>query len=366
MKKLNLNSAIYVGIDVHTLEHTAIAINRFEEELGKLSFVNNKKGIKEFLCWLKKIERRNSELKQTIIGIEGSGGNGRTLASMVTKEYSHVYEVNPLYTKQRREYGTRRDKSDEKDAHLIAEVLTKKLNQLPRISLNQPDSQLLSALRELMRYYDDLISQRTKLKNQLYPFLRQQGVLENKISFSQKQIKRYQQRFSKTNKANISWEERTIAMIIRQKFSQIKRLNLLIKKAEEEIKSLFAESKYQNLITMRGLNVILGAKIISESKGIERFKNINKFIQYAGLAPKEKSSGKTRKHQKSKQGNRRLNSAFYLLALNQLRWNDKAKGYFKKKVSEGKSKKHALRCLMKRSACLVYGMMRTNQPYRAN
>jgi len=357
MKKLNLNQAIFVGIDVHSLEHTAVAANRFEERLGKLRFSNTKEEIRKFLSWLKKIA---PEKKPVIIGIEGSGGNGRVLSSMVVKEYQQVYEVNPLFTKQRREYGTKQDKSDEKDAQLIIEVLTKKLDQLPRISQQDNSASLLS-LRELFRFYEELVSQRTRLKNQIYPLLRQQGVLEDRVLFSQKQIKRWQARLSQPK---ASLEEKTLRLITKQKLSQIKKLNSTIDKIKEELKEFVSQSQHYHLTTMKGINAILAAKIISEAKGIKRFGNLNKFIKYAGIAPREQSSGKTKRHRKSKRGNRRLNSAFYLLALNQLRWNPKAKEYFQKKISEGKTKKHALRCLSKRVACIVYGMLRNGKPYK--
>jgi hypothetical protein len=55
----------------------------------------------------------------------------------------------------------------------------------------------------------------------------------------------------------------------------------------------------------------------------------------------------------------------YLLAFNQLRWNPKAKEYFHKKVAEGKTKRHALRCLMRITANIVYGMLKSGEPYRA-
>lgn len=166
-------------------------------------------------------------------------------------------------------------------------------------------------------------------------------------------------------KAGVPGEERIAAIVIGQKLSQLKRLTFLIERVKKEVKILFGKTKYQNVATMKGVNVILAARIISEARGIERFSSINKFIAYAGLAPKERSSGMSKRHKKSKQGNRKLNSTFYLLALNQLRWNNKAKEYFQKKISEGKSKKHGLRCLAKRSACIVYGMLRSGKPYRA-
>jgi hypothetical protein len=36
----------HIGIDSHPSEHTAVAINRFEEEKGVLRFENTQKGIK--------------------------------------------------------------------------------------------------------------------------------------------------------------------------------------------------------------------------------------------------------------------------------------------------------------------------------
>jgi transposase len=120
----------------------------------------------------------------------------------------------------------------------------------------------------------------------------------------------------------------------------------------------------KNLKTMRGISTILSAKLVAHANGIERFKNLDKFIRYAGIAPLERSSGKTKKYIKANRGNRKLNSAIYMIALSQLCWNEEARKYVEKKVLEGKTKRHAIRCLMKRMACIVYGMMKSGEPYR--
>lgn len=44
--------ALYVGIDAHEEEHTAVMATRFEEEKGALSFTNSYQGINQFLAWL--------------------------------------------------------------------------------------------------------------------------------------------------------------------------------------------------------------------------------------------------------------------------------------------------------------------------
>src|SRR5437764_12100879 len=128
---INVNTATYVGIDAHPTEHTAVVINRFEEEKGILRFPNTLSGIQEFLSWLPTIEKQPENV---VIGIEGRGTSGNAIVSHLLQRYQHIYEVNPLYTKQRRTFGTKGRKSDPVDAKLIAEVVTKKVSELPKIT----------------------------------------------------------------------------------------------------------------------------------------------------------------------------------------------------------------------------------------
>jgi transposase len=63
-------------------------------------------------------------------------------------------------------------------------------------------------------------------------------------------------------------------------------------------------------------------------------------------------------------GNRKLHHTLYLAGMLQLRWNPKAKAYYDKKIREGKTKKHALKCVMKRTACIIYGMLKNGKDYQ--
>lgn len=331
----NFNQVLYVGIDAHLEEHTAVIANRFEEEKGNLNFENNQSGIKQFLSWLEKVNENSQNL---IVGIEGGGKTRKALAfSLLQNDYS-VYEVNPLYTKQRRDYGTTGDKSDLIDARLVVEVLTKKLEKLPQLTLASFASTILS-LRKAVAFYEELTKQRARLKNQLKVLVK-----ERELAFKKE-------------------EALIINLIIKEKRKELKR----IKRQEQRLKKMFLfllGDQGANLITLKGISTILAARISAHAGDINRFGNLNKFVKYAGIAPLEKSSGKSKRHQKNKQGNRKLNTTLYLVALNQLRWNHEAKRYFAKKVKEGKTKKQALRCLMKRSACIVYGMLRSGRPYQ--
>jgi len=332
---LNLNTATFIGIDAHPTEHTALAINRFEEEKGVLRFENTKEGIASFLHWIPTLD---AQADNVVIGVEGSGGNGHALVSYLLPLYEYVYEVNPLYTKQRRTLGTRGRKSDPVDAKLVAEVLTRKVSELPRITTSTLSSHLVS-LKKIVWFYEEKVRHGTRLKNQLHRLKREHGLCVNPD------------------------EKRILALTIREKHSELQSVKRVQKKLVREM-GMLLKGQGDNLTTLPGIGTIIAAKLVARINGIERFRTVSKFLQYAGIAPKEKSSGKVKRHVQSNKGNRHLNSVFYLIALTQTQWNPKAKVYYQKKIAEGKTKKHALRCVMKRVACIVYGMLRSGEAYR--
>lgn len=335
MDKQCLNVATFIGIDAHPTTHTAIAINRFEDEKGILTFPNSKDGINNFLSWLPTVDKNYDNI---IVGIEGGGNSRHALVANLLKNYQNIYEVNPLYAKQRRSFGTKADKSDPRDAKLIAEVLTRKLSELPKITMHDLSSHML-VLRKTVWFHEQITAQGVAIQNQLHQLKR-----EHELSLEKA-------------------ERETLHFLIHEREKELKSIQKTLQKCEKQL-ALLLEKQGNNLTTIKGIRIKLAARIVAHSGGIERFKNIDDFIQYAGIAPKEKSSGRTQKHKRSKGGNRKLNSAFYLAALLQLRWNPKAKEYFEKKVKEGKTKNHALKCLMKRTACIVYGMLKSGEEYK--
>lgn len=333
---LNPNLVTYVGIDAHPSEHTALAMTRFEDTKGQLRFENTKAGIAEFLHWLPTIDNQTDNI---VVGIEGGSGTRRALLTRLLVTYTHVYEVNPLYTKQRRAFGTRSDKSDPFDAKLIAEVLTRKLSELPRITRKEFSSRML-CLKKTVWFYEEITRAGTRLKNQLHQLKRELELSSNHE------------------------EKRVLQLIVKHKTREAQSIRSKQRELTRELDTLL-EGHGKNLTTFQGVGTISAAKIIGYTNGVERFETVDKFLRYAGIAPKEKSSGKTKGHRQNTMGNRNLNTALYMVALNQLTKNQKAKEYFEKKVKEGKTKKHALRCLMKRTGSIVYGLLKSGKDYQA-
>lgn len=363
-KNLDFNQCLYIGIDAHKESHLALACNRFEERLALWQVTNNPKGIKEFIKEVEILAHQKKSLT-TIFGIENSRGNGELLTQYLLNQNNIVYEVNPVRTHQNRKMTIFRDKSDIKDAEKIIIELTRKLEELPLLTRQSEDT-LYTAINQFSLYRDELIKERTAIKNQLHNlFHRDNPDYQKKFKtvFAKKALKYWQTRAKREEKTNQNILASSRATIMNLKIKRLKQLKQEIKDIEEKLKPLILQTG-QKLESLKGIDTITAAKIIGESRDISRFKGPDRYVKYAGIAPKESSSGKRIKFRKSKSGNRRLHQTIYFIALNQIRINPQVKEYFLRKVSEGKSRKQAITNVMRRIAVIIYGMLRTQGSYR--
>jgi transposase len=73
------------------------------------------------------------------------------------------------------------------------------------------------------------------------------------------------------------------------------------------------------------------------------------------------SSGSRVIHRLSQRGNRRLNHAIHMAAVTQIRHrHSEGRGYYDKKIAEGKTPKEALRCLKRRISNTIYARLRAD------
>jgi transposase len=74
----------------------------------------------------------------------------------------------------------------------------------------------------------------------------------------------------------------------------------------------------------------------------------------AGVAPIPASSGLTNRHRLNRQGDRNLNSALHIVAIQRQRHDAATKAYFAKRRAEGKSDREIRRCLKRYIARQLY------------
>jgi len=330
-----LNTVTFIGIDAHPTTHTAVAMNRFKETKGYLTFPNTLVGISQFIRWLAKIEQQKENV---VIGIEGGGNERHALVLAILATYDLVFEVNPLYTKHKRGFGTRGDKTDLRDAKLIAGVLTTELEELPRITPGQLTSSML-CLKKTVWFYEEITVQGARLKNQLHKLLRESNLTKD------------------------TKEKQILAAIMKTRKQELSFVQKTQKKIEQDLKALSINCGL-NLTGIRGIGTITAARLVAHTNGIERFRNRNAYVRYTGIAPLERSSGKGRKFVNTTRGNRKLNSILYYAALTRIVHSPEVKKLYQEKISSGKTKQEAILYLMRKTAILVYSMLKSGEAYR--
>lgn len=397
---MNYQEYLFVGVDTHKNQHTAMVINCFHQNLGSVEISNIPSSFEKLITRLKALSPNEKTLA---FGLEDTQGLGRSLAQWLNRKGYTVKEINPALTKRERDHKPNPDKSDEVDAEAIANVLLSEWNKLPTI---RKDANF-KAIRQLDNHRENLVKQKTQLKNRLHTLIHQQYPHYQKFysdpfgktalafweSFPHPaELKHYGEKrlnkFLKNQAKNISNSKaKTILSLVNKDSKQdistdtrnllipmlIKQLRLIRKHLDEidaKLKAAVQKSQYK-LTTMPGINYKLAAKLISNIKNIDRFNSADKMARYAGLVPSKYSSGKSSNFISKKYGNRDLNQAFYSLAIQQIGKyrngrvkNPVAYNYYQKKLAEGKPRKVALTCLQRRLVDIIYAMMRDRSAYK--
>jgi transposase len=255
-----------------------------------------------------------------------------------SQPYELLFEVNPLYTKHKRSFGTRGDKTDLTDAKLIAGVLTTELEELPRITPGQVSSSML-CLKKTVWFYEEITVQGTRLKNQLHKLTRESNLTKD------------------------ATEKQVLSAIIKTRRKELVFVGKTKYNIERDLKALLPSSGV-NLTGIRGIGSITAARLIAHTNGIERFRNRNAYVRYAGIAPVERSSGKAKRFVNTTRGNRKLNSVLYYAAMNRIVWDKTMKTRYREKIASGKTKQEAILYLMRKTAILVYSLLKSGEEYK--
>lgn len=334
-----MNDEVIVGVDVHKYSHTAVGINLYGEDTFHLDFSNE--SISTFITSLKNIQNE----KQIVIGLEDTNGYGKFLGKELIQEGFKVYHIPAVTTERQRKKTTHRNKSDYLDAKGVAKATLLSHRALPQVILTQ-DKQRAEEIKSIVDDREDLVSRQTELKNQLHNLIHEylgDNYKEGKRNiFSQKMLKHYKLKLTQAD---------YMSRRILRKIEELEHMQELIKQLEKELDAI-QDNRIQALEDLSGCGKITACKVIAEIKDIHRFSKESKLAKYSGLAPRESSSGRSRRMYTDRAGNRRLNKAIHTIALSQIgnRGSESSQIYYEKKKSEGKSKLHSLRCL-KRQVC---------------
>ena len=389
----------YVGVDSHKDSHTAVFIDCFFEKLGELVFLNLPSVFGKFL---EDARRFQAEGTQLMFALEDAGAYGRTLAVFLKQNGLPAKHVNSLLVAHERMNRTSVEKTDSVDAECAARVLLSKFGELPDAD---PDDTHW-ALRSLVARRRILVNHNAIVKKYLhsllthhYPgyrnffahisgdtslafFMRYPSpstlkgtTVEELDEFlrdaSGKHISR-----ERAGEILGSLQDTTVQhqeirdMIVQSTIRQIRHNMEEIELIEGSMASFLAKFNC-TLTSMKCIDVVTASQIIACIGDIRRFKTSAKLARYAGIAPVTHASGKRDLQFASQRGNRELNRVIYSLASRLVIPNGPTRmimnsffyDYFQRKLSEGKTRQQALKCLQRRLVNIIWTMLTYGEEY---
>ena len=305
----------FVGVDCHKNSIACYVNGKFKE------FRTDFKGYQKALQWA------GNDCHWCV---EGAYSYGLSFSTFLLSSGCQVFEFNPLTTSKLRKVesiaGAKNDFGDAKVISLFANQLNLQTVSIETVQLKEK----LTA-RKL------LVKQRTELTNNIKStFVKRGEPMTFKCLYTLKAIK---------------WLSNHQDMIVSSFGKIINELTNSIKLIEKEIEKLLPE-KVQELTQFTGISTLNAATIYTETKGKKMTKA--QFASYTGVAPVDCSSGLTQRHRNNRRGNRQLNSLFYQMSIHQSLYDEKGSEYFNKKLAEGKTKRHARKCLSRQLCNLIW------------
>jgi len=359
--KINPINFLYVGVDVHKDQHTAVATDCFGQALLEKEIDNSQEQFEGLIRNIKTLTEARS--LKPVFGLEDTSAYGQRLALHLCRENFPVKVVSPVLVLRERKKTTHPEKSDSQDALGVARALISRIGTLPDFSISKTNK-MAKDLKDLVTDREFLIKEQTRIKNQLHRLLHRAYNSEYRLKFKNPFAVRALQYWLRNPvpaelKGNLLLKNQ-----IKRKVRRLKDIRKEVTELEEEMKTLL-DKMDQKLETLNGCGRVLASSVLAEIKDVGRFRSPSALAKYGGLCPKERSSGKSIRHIKTKSGNRRLNKAVHRIALSQIgrNGNKYAKEYFLRKISEGKNKAQAMCCLKRRIITIVFAMLKHKAAY---
>jgi transposase len=330
--------SVVIGIDPHKATHHAYAIDDREVELGHLSVRACRTQTERLLAW-------SAAFDQRTWAIEGADGLGYLLSQQLIAAGERVVDVPATLAARTRVLGTgRSNKNDPNDARAVA--ITGLRNTALRDVCAVGHSDVLRLLAKRNR---DISRQRNRVTSRLHALLVElsPGGIAKEINASD--VERFL-----TDVRPACPPERLRHDLASELLAELRQLDSQLKESHRRTRDAVAASG-TTLTELYGVGPVVAATLIGNSGDISRFRDRDHYAAYNGTAPVEFSSGGRTVHRLSRRGNRQLNHALHIVVIVQLRHADsQGRGYFDRKVGEGKTKPEAIRSLKRHISNAVY------------
>lgn len=338
---------VILGVDTHKDVHVAAVLTALGAAAGTASFPTTATGYRELLGWAQTF----GTVRRA--GVECTGSYGAGLTRHLRRAGVEVIEVNQLDRGNQR----RRGKTDAIDAEAAARaVLSGRATAVAKAG-DGP----VEMLRMFRLAKDSAIKSRAQAINQLKAVLvRADPILRDTLSgLSNPKLFRRCAELSATTPTDppsaATYTLRLLATRIAHLTTEIDDLNARITEA--------IDTHTPTLLERYGVGPdTASALLLAAGDNPDRLANEAGFAALCGVSPIEASSGKTQRRRLNRGGDRRANSALYTIVIARLRWDTQTQTYVQRRITEGKTRREAIRCLKRYIARELYRTITKAQP----
>jgi transposase len=333
--------SVMIGVDPHKGSHTAVAIGAGEEPLGKLR-------VRASLAQADKLVAWAAAWPERTWAVEGAGGLGHLLAQQLVAAGERVLDVQPkLAARVRLLQAGDTNKNDPNDALSVAIAA---LRSRTRRDVAADD--YAAVLKVWSKRHRDLARARNQVACRLHAVLCElvPGGFAKEITAGQAA----RVLDAVTPAGAIAQARHELAG---QFLGDLRSLDAQLRQTKNKLATAVRASR-TTLTEIFGVGPVIAGTVIGDAGDISRFPSRDHFAAYNGTAPIEVSSGGRITYRLSLRGNRRLNHAIHMAAITQISHrHSNGRGYYDRKIAEGKTHKEALRSLKRRISNAIYARL---------
>jgi transposase len=335
---------VVIGVDPHRGSHTAVAIGAGEQPLGKIRVRACPSQAAQLVTWAQAWPER-------AWAVEGAAGLGHLLAQQLVAAGETVLDVPPrLAARVRLLEAGDTSKNDPNDALPVAVAALR-----PRAARPVMAEDHAAVLKVWAKRHRDLARSGNQVACRLHAVLCDLVPGGHRKEITAAQAAKVLERVTPAGAVAAARVELAVAFL-----EDLRRLDAQLRATKKKLAAVVRASG-TSITEVFGIGPVNGGTVVGDVATISRFPGRDHFASCNGTAPVEVSSGERKAHRLSLKGNRRVHHAIYMAAITQIRpKHTDGRGYYDKKIAEGKTRKEALRCLKRRISHAIYARLRAD------
>ena len=332
---------VMIGIDPHKGSHTAVAVDHSERSLAELHVRSGPKQLERLMRWAERFPERTW-------AIENATGLGYLLAQQLVAAGERVLDVQPKLAARVRLLAT--ESTNKNDSHDALSVAIAALRSTTPKPVGAEDH--AAVMKLWSRRHRNLSSTRTQIACRLHAVLCDLvagGVPDEIYAAKAAELLAGVEPDSAIAAARVELAEELV--------EDLRRVDGQLAESKKRLEQVVAASG-TTTIDIFGVGPVVAATVVGVTGDIARFPTRDRFAAFNGTAPIEVSSGGRKVWRLSRRGNRTLNHVIHMAAVTQLRFrHSPGRGYYERKIGEGKTPKEALRALKRRISDALWAAM---------